>query len=406
MPERIVVIGMDGSTPAGGAAAQAALTTADLVVGSRRHLLAAGPFEARTLVLDAELPAALEIIAEERQLVCVLASGDPGFFGIVRPLAERFGAERLEVHPAASSVAIAFARLGIPWDDAVVVTAHGRSLEAAVRRLLGASKAAILVSPENSPEALGKALVAAGGDEGKVHVCSRLGTPQESIATTDLQGLAQGCWDPLSVVVLLRAAPIASTPSLAWGLGEDLFAHRAGMITKGEVRAVVLSKLELPARGVLWDIGAGSGSVAIEVAGLSPGLNVYAVERDAKSVACIRRNAEAHSVRVRIVQGEAPAACVDLPDPDRIFVGGGGINVLEAALGRMRPGGRAVATYAAMDRATEAWFKLGNLVQLGVARGKPLDDGSLRLEANNPVFVAWGQSQIPGHDRSAESDRD
>jgi precorrin-6Y C5,15-methyltransferase (decarboxylating) len=208
---------------------------------------------------------------------------------------------------------------------------------------------------------------------------------------TDLAGLAAGTFDPKSVVVL-RAAGCdgPATPTLAWGRPESAYAHRAGMITKAETRAVCLAKLALPATGVLWDVGAGSGSVAIEAAGLAPGLQVIAVEVGPEDAARIEANARTHGVAVEVVTGRAPAALADLPDPDRVFVGGGGLEVLDAALARLRPGGVVVATYALVDRAAEAWRRLGNLVQLSVARGVPVTDLGVRLAAENPVFVAWG----------------
>ena len=219
-------------------------------------------------------------------------------------------------------------------------------------------------------------------------VCSRLGTSEESLAEVDLAGLAAGTWDPVSVVVLLDA--VETAPVLAWGAPEQEFAHRDGMITKAEVRAVALGKLGLPPAGVLWDVGAGSGSVAVECAGLSPGLRVIAVDRDVERV---RANAVAHGVRVEAVEGEAPAVLDGLPDPDRAFVGGGGLDVLDAVLARLVPGGRVVAAFAALDRAAAAAQRLGHLVQVGVSRGAVLPDGGVRLAAENPVFVAWGPDE-------------
>jgi len=380
---------MDGGRPVSSVAAREALAEADLVVGGQRHLEAAAGGRRRT-VLGADVEAALDEIGREEGTVCVLASGDPGFFGVVRPLAARFGADRLEVHPAPSSVATAFARLGLPWDDACILSAHGRPLQAVVDRLERAGKAAVLVSPANPPEALGRALLAHGITERRVHVCSRLGLPDERVVATDLPGLAEGSWDPLSVVVLRRDDGVADSPTLAWGLPEEAFEHTPGMITKSEVRAVVLGKLELPAEGVLWDVGAGSGSVAVEAARLQPGLEVHAVERDAQSAARVRRNADAHGVTLHLVEATAPPALAVLPDPDRVFVGGGGTEGLAEVLSRLRPHGRVVATYAALERAAHAAAALGNLVQVGVARGERLPDGGLRLAARNPVFVVWG----------------
>jgi precorrin-6Y C5,15-methyltransferase (decarboxylating) len=382
--ERIVVVGMLGGRPA------VALPRADLVVGGRRLLEAAAPTGVRTVAVEADVSAVLDEIAAEPGVVVVLASGDPGFFGIGRQLAARFGAERLEVHPAPTSVALAFARLGVPWDDAAVVSGHGRPLDDAAAVAARTPKVAVLVSPAVPPESLGKELLARGAPHGFVAVCTRLGRPDESVTRTDLAGLAAGTFDPLSVVVLLLEDPAAGPRTLAWGVPDDGYAHRAGMVTKAEVRAVALGKLDLPPAGVLWDVGAGSGSVAVECARLAPGLLVLAVERRADDCARIAANAARHGARVAVTQGEAPAAFAGLPDPDRVFVGGGGIEVLDAAVDRLRPGGRVVAAFAALDRAAAAADRLGSLVQVGVSRGRRLPDGGLRLEAENPVFVVWG----------------
>ncbi|MFP5319999.1 MAG: precorrin-6y C5,15-methyltransferase (decarboxylating) subunit CbiE [Acidimicrobiia bacterium] len=390
----VSIVGLQGGQWFG-AAAEDALRSADVVAGSDRHLAALPAWAEAERVAMATVDELLGRAASERRdgrRACLLASGDPGFFGLVRLAAQRLGGGALEVHPAPSSVSLAFARLGCSWDDATVVSAHGRPLDEAVPVALACAKAAVLTSPDSPPEALGMALVAAGCGPRTVAVCSRLGEPAEAVAQTDLDGLAAGTFDPLSVVVLRAPAP--SVPTLAWGAPETAFAHRDGMVTKAEVRAVALGKLALPPAGVLWDVGAGSGSVAVECARLAPGLAVYAVERRAGDVARLRLNA-ASAPSVRVVDGEAPTALAGLPDPDRAFVGGGGIGVLDAALARLRPGGVVVATYASLDRATEAARRLGSLVQVSVSRGVPVGpDGarSLRLSAENPVFVCWGPS--------------
>ncbi len=392
MAERITVVGLPGAGP---------LPAARLFVGGRRLLEQAGLGPgAPTVVIGGDLDPVLAAIDAEPGPVCVLASGDPGFFGIVRSLAARFGPGALDVRPAPSSVSLAFARLGLPWDDAVVVTAHGRPLAEAVGAVAGAAKAAVLVSPDAPPEALGKELLAVGAGPCDVAVCSRLGLDGESVTRTDLAGLAGGSWDPLSVVVLVRgdAVPPAAgltwgAPSRAWARPEEAFGHRAGMITKPEVRAAVLGRLQLPPTGVLWDIGAGSGSVGIEAALLCPGLRVLAVERRPDDVARIGANAAALGAVVTAVGGEAPAALTGLPDPDRAFVGGGGVAVLDAVIDRLRPGGQVVATFAAVDRAAAAADRLGHLSQIAVSRGERLPDGGWRLAADNPVFVCWGPGQ-------------
>lgn len=391
-PERIVVIGLHGDDDSHlPKRARLAIEQAQLVVGGRRHLAAFAAGAPNTAVIAADVGGVLDQIDAVDGAVAVLASGDPGFFGIVRPLAERFGPHRLDVHPAASSVALAFARLGLSWDDALVVSAHGRRLDEAVTAAFRHPKVAVLISPDNSASLLGQALLAAGSPPRAVAVCSRLGLDAEQVVQTDLGGLAEGTWDPLSVVVLMaEGPPVPDRKTLAWGLPEALFTHRAGMVTKAEVRAVALGKLDLPPDGVLWDVGAGSGSVAIECARLAPGLDVHAVEREPEDVDRIATNAREFGVRIRIHAAEAPAALGDLPDPDRVFVGGGGLTVLEACLGRLRAGGQIVAMFAAMDRAIVAAERLGSLTQVSVARSRPLPGGGLRLAAENPVFVVWG----------------
>lgn len=410
MPERITVVGLHGSAEASlSPAGRSALHAADLLVAGRRHLEAIGPVPARTVAIGDDVPRVLDAIAGEPGAVCVVASGDPGFFGILRPIVERFGTDHLTVHPAPSSVALAFASVGLPWDDALVVSAHGRPLGQAARAATSAAKVAVLTSPASPPEALGAELLALGARHARAVVCSRLGLADEQVRETDLAGLAGGTWDPLSVVLLLGADAAAGRPTLcwgppspscdpslangplrSWGLPDEEFDHRAGMVTKSEVRAVALGKLGLPRSGVLWDVGAGSGSVAIEAARLSSSLEIVAIEQVPDDAGRIRANALRHGVVVRVIEGVAPHVFEGLADPDRVFVGGGGLAVLEQVLERLRPGGRVVATYTALDRAVRAAERLGELVQLSAARGERLPDGGLRLAAENPVFVVWG----------------
>ena len=394
MTARVAVVGLHGGQWYGRGAGDA-LHAADVLVGSaRQHQdLATAGLCGEQVELWGPLDAVVELCVARAAVgarVCVLAAGDPGFFGIVRVLAARLGSRALDVHPAPSSVSLAFARVGVPWDDAVVASCHGRPLERTVAPVVSARKAAVLVSPASPPEALGTALVAAGCAPRDVWVCSHLGDPEERVTATDLSGLAAGTFDPFSVVVLVApGAAIGDDAQVAWGRDEAMFSHTAGMITKAEVRAVALGKLGLPLAGVLWDVGAGSGSVAVEAALLAPGLRVFAIERDA--AACERIRANACGTGVVVVEGSAPDVLDGLPAPDRAFVGGGGPPVLDAVYDRLRPGGRVVATSAVLAHATHAARRLGALVQVAVSRAVPIGaDGELRLAAENPVFVAWG----------------
>jgi precorrin-6Y C5,15-methyltransferase (decarboxylating) len=387
----IAVVGLHGGQ-CFGRDAEAALAHADVLIGAPRHLDGLSPQPAgERIPLQGPLDEVLDLAAARSasgQRVCLLAAGDPGFFGLVRLASARLGATRLAVHPAPSSVALAFARLGASWDDAIVVSAHGRPLGPAVAAVAGHAKVAVLVSPDQPPEALGRALMEAGCGPRSIAVCSRIGEADEAIVHCDVAGLATGSFPPLSVVVA-RAPDASQGMGLSFGADDDRYAHRQGMITKAEVRAIVLGKLTLPAVGVLWDLGAGSGSVGIECARVAPGLRVFAVERRADDVERLRANSAGTGVTV--VEGEAPDILAALPDPDRVFVGGGGLDVLDAALLRLRPGGVVAATYAAVDRASAAWVRLGHLVQVAINRGVVVGtDGAVRLQAENPVFVCWG----------------
>lgn len=393
----VSVVGLVGGEVFG-AEAGLAIANADVVVGSgrQRAALAAGPHrlcsEPEMIDLAGPLDDVIDHIERRRSLgqrVCVLASGDPGFFGIVRVLARRLGPAALRIRPAPSSVALAFAQAGTNWDDATVISAHGRPLSLAVSAVRRSTKAAVLTDPVNSPQALGRALCEQGIARDVVLV-SRIGEPDQRSVRTDVPGLAAGDFDPLSVVVLLSSEGAETGPSIAWGLPERAFAHRDGMITKAEVRAVVLGKLCLPATGVLWDVGAGSGSVGIEASAVVPALEVWAIERDSSDATRIEQNATDHQVDLRVVVGSAPDALVGLPDPDRVFIGGGGIDVLDACLDRLRPGGTVVATYVLLDRAIGAHARLGNLIQVRVDRCVALGTSGVRMEPMNPVFVAWG----------------
>jgi precorrin-6Y C5,15-methyltransferase (decarboxylating) len=391
----LTIVGVHGGEWYGRRAGEA-VAAAEVIVGSARHLEAVGETVAPKLAYRtlAELLDAVDARLADGDAVCVLASGDPGFFGAARVLAARYGPALQGIHPAPSSVALAFARAGLPWDDAVVVSAHGRDLDAGLPAVRAAAKAAVLTSPANPPEAVGRALAGAGLPT--VWVASRLGQADESVVRTDLAGLTAGGWDPLSVVIV-ASTPVAERAALTWGYGRPVaaFEHRAGMITKPEVRAVVLGKLELHPSATLWDVGAGSGSVAVEAARSVPGLRAWAVERRADD--CDRIRANAVDLPVTVVAGEAPRALEALPVPDRAFVGGGGLDVLDAVRARVGVDGVVVATFAALDRAAAAGARLGNLVQVAVSRATPIGPGAaLRLVADNPVFVAWGTGTDAG----------
>ncbi|MEV7792275.1 precorrin-6y C5,15-methyltransferase (decarboxylating) subunit CbiE [Streptomyces sp. NPDC087512] len=378
---------------------------AGLVVGGRRHLDAVRlPKGAERVVLGALAPA-LDTVARyvaEGRPVLVLASGDPGFFGIVRALAERFGPELLDVRPGVSSVAAAFARAGLPWDDAVVASAHGRELRTAVNLCRAHPKVAVLTGPGAGPAELGAALA---GDARVLVVASALGCAAERVErVTPAEAAARDWGTAVSVVLCLDEAralgPVRSVAGprpgpAGWALDEAAFAHRDSMITKFEVRALALARLGPRPGDLVWDVGAGSGSVAVECARL--GAAVTAVEKTPDGAGRVRANAAAHGVDVRVVHGTAPAALSGLDDPDAVFVGGGGRELPEIVSACARRARRTVVVaMAALDRvpaARESLLGAGlecDGVLLQSSRLAPLPGDVTRLAATNPVFLLWG----------------
>ncbi|MDX3450667.1 precorrin-6y C5,15-methyltransferase (decarboxylating) subunit CbiE [Streptomyces sp. ME02-8801-2C] len=409
----ITVIGTGTGAPLAPDAA-AVVAGAALVVGGRRHLAAvsgAMAEGAERVVLGALAPAldtVEEYVVKELPVV-VLASGDPGFFGIVRALAERFGAGRLDVRPGVSSVATAFARLGLTWDDAVIVSAHGRALRTAVNVCRARPKVAVLTGPGAGPAELGAALA----DEPRARVlvvASALGDPdlERVERVTPAEAAARDWGDAVSVVLCLdEARALAPAPVTVgggftgpaqWALVEGEFAHRDSMITKLEVRALALARLGPRLGDLVWDVGAGSGSVAVECARL--GAAVVAVEKTADGAERVRANAAAHGIDVRVVEGVAPGdlpAASELDDPDAVFIGGGG-RELPAIVAACAPRARrtVVVAMAALDRVPavrEALTGAGldcDGVLLQSSRLAPLPGEVTRLAATNPVFLLWG----------------
>ncbi|MEU1406105.1 precorrin-6y C5,15-methyltransferase (decarboxylating) subunit CbiE [Streptomyces sp. NPDC005728] len=397
----ITVIG----TGTGAPVPEDVLAGAALVVGGRRHLDAVRLPEGAERIVLGPLAPALETIGEyvgKELPVFVLASGDPGFFGIVRVLAERFGSGRLDVRPGVSSVATAFARAGLPWDDAVVVSAHGRDLRTAVNVCRAHPKVAVLTGPGAGPAELGAAL----GDGRVLLVASALGDPERERVerVTPAEAAAKDWGTAVSVVLCLDEAralgavrTVAGVPARPdrWALDESEFAHRDSMITKFEVRALALARLGPRLGDLVWDVGAGSGSVAVECARL--GAAVVAVEKAPDGVERIHANARAHGVDVRVVHGSAPDVLDELDDPDAVFVGGGG-RELPAVVGACARRARrtVVVAMAALDRvpaAREALTRAGftcDGVLLQSSRLAPLPGDVTRLAATNPVFLLWG----------------
>ncbi|WP_406263161.1 precorrin-6y C5,15-methyltransferase (decarboxylating) subunit CbiE [Actinacidiphila glaucinigra] len=388
MADRVTVIGWDGSPP--GEAARAALSAATLVAGTRHHLaLPFVPEDAERIVLGS-IDLAARRIARHRGTAVVLADGDPGFFGVVRALrTPEYGLE-VEVVPGVTSVAQAFARAGMPWDDARVVVAHTRTLRRAVNVCRAHPKVAVLTAPGAGPAELALLL----GDEHRTFViCEALGTEHEQVTVLTSDKVADHTWRDPNVVLVVGAAPAAAPapvpvpvpaqsgwlaggdPATAdrvrgWALPSERYVPGDG---PAHLRALQLARLGPRAGDLLWDIGAGGGAVAVEAARF--GAAVIAVEADAAACERVEDTARDFGVQVRVVHGRAPHVLEDLPEPDIVRIGGGGPEVVAACAAR-RPE-RIAASAANRDEAeavSRALDEGGYTVECALLQAVELDD--------------------------------
>jgi precorrin-6Y C5,15-methyltransferase (decarboxylating) len=364
--------GVEGLSPA----ARGLIGAAEIVFGGRRHLGLAAP-----LIRGAARPwpspfdgAPEEVRRHRGRQVCVLASGDPFQYGVGAALARLIDACEMIVVPAPSAFSLAAARLGWSLPQTVLLSGHGRTLDLVRPHLQPGARILALTSDGEGPGLLAKLLAESGFGASRLTILEWLGGPRERIRSTTAAGFEFGTAGALNTVAIeVEAAPGARVLCLMAGLADNLFEHD-GQITKREVRAVTLSSLA-PKRGeLLWDIGAGSGSVAIEWMLADPAMRAIAIERRADRAARIRRNAAAFGVPdLELVERAAPDALAALPSPDAVFVGGGASSgTLDAASRALRRGGRLVVNAVTLE--TEALLLArhaalsGELVRVAISR--------------------------------------
>ena len=414
----IDVIGTDAGAPASLPAPQQALLRAAAVIAAPQRLQAALQNwlgDAKPELLSSDDPRALVDSMQSRaadQAVVVLASGDPLWFGLGRILCDRIGAERLRFHPAPTSLQLAFSRIGRPWQDADWVSLHGRDPEILASTLQKRPAAlAVLTDPNQGGAGTVQQMLRSSGLEASTDLwlCENLGHPDERVQLiapgtalpTDLQ--------PLLIALLIAREPAAPDPQQLplFGLDDGLYLQHSdhpGLMTKREVRIQLLAELALPPQGVLWDLGAGTGSVGLEALRLRPGLQLLAVERRAGGAQLIQRNAQRLGVSPATVL-EADATTVlngglpsQLSQPDRVLLGGGGAQrerLLQEVLTRLRSGGVVVIPLASIEALANVRPLLENaglavrVQQLQAWRGQPLGDGT-RLAPMNPTLIVTG----------------
>ncbi len=366
-PVHVVGIGLNGAVGLTDTVRQV-VEQATLLVGSDRHLGYFPNHPSSRLVLGNFTQAIREIrtqlaTGDPNGCIVVLVSGDPLFFGLGRLLLEELPREQLTFHPHVSSVQLAFNRIKVPWQDARVISAHGRSLDELTQALQqSVDKIAVLTDKTNTPSAIAHLVQALDvSSRYEFWVCENLGGSEEQVQCFSVDALLKETFAPLNVVVLLRQSNPADQPldvdSLPMlGLPDKTFASfsdRPNLMTKREVRLLILGELALQPKQIVWDIGAGTGSVSIEIARLSETSLVYAIEKTAIGYSLIEQNCQRLQVKnVVSLHGSAPDILQELPAPDRIFIGGSGGNlsaILDTCNTRLATSGVVVLAFATLE---------------------------------------------------------
>lgn len=427
--EKCRVIGvLDDGAASLGRSALTHIQQAQLVIGGARTLQLLAEHIAPS-ARQCDLTGALSQVAEwiraaqaDGQRVVVLATGDPLCHGIAPYLAQHLCLDALEILPNLSTLQLACARVGLAWQDARIVSVHAadagewqrgappsHGLYALAQALRAEQRLLLLTSPANCPDRIARLLLAEGlGSDFHMAVAEDLLQPDEQVhAQLSPTEAASMRFAELNVVLLWRTRP--RPQPVRFGLADSAFEQRQpekGLITKQEVRAVSLARLQLHADSVVWDIGAGSGSVGLEAARLCPQGHVFAIEKNEADHAIARRNHAAFGVSNYTLQhGKAPEGLEDWPDPDAVFIGGSGgelAGLIEQVLRRLRPGGRLVMNFVTLENlatATQALQQLNadwDVLQLQAARSRPILHMH-RMAAENPVWLVCAGVGPMGH---------
>ncbi len=400
--------GLDGLSPT----ARQIVDRADLVVGTPRLLELAATEKSRQLVVGSDLDsAAAQIAAAADKRIVVLASGDPLFYGVARFFCDKLGKDRFDVVPHVSSMQLAFARVKESWEDAYLANLYKGPVDRVFDAIRVAEKVGLFTSDELTPAKIARELLDRRITYFRAYVCENLGSRDERVTHGELSDIAAQEFSPLNVMILVRKpnVPDKETDGQAlrmFGNSDDVFLQsrpKHGLLTPAEVRCIALAQMNLRRDSVVWDIGAGSGSVAIEAAQLADAGKVFAIEMDVDDHQLILSNATRFGVtNLDAVLGRAPEAWGNLPNPDSVFVGGSGRTVkriVELAFERIKPGGRIVASVgsienlAALNETLSARTADAQVWMINVARGTYQLE-RVRFEAINPSFVVAATKPI------------
>ncbi|MEE4358036.1 MAG: precorrin-6y C5,15-methyltransferase (decarboxylating) subunit CbiE [Desulfococcaceae bacterium] len=403
----VSVIGMGLSPKDLTAAHWEKIRSADILMGGKRHLSYFEDFPGQKKEIDKNLKELTEFIRENmfRMKIAVLASGDPLYYGIGSYLIKMLGPESVRIYPNISSVSAAFARIKTSWQDARLLSMHGKYDEDELLSVLKEEKKiALLTDPRHSPAWLARFLMEKRMKDFRICVLEQLGMDGEQVQWYSPEEAAEKEFAEPNLVILLKDGNAESRETeLFFGMPDENFEHQKGLITKAEVRAVTLSKLRLSSPDlVLWDLGAGSGSVSVEASFLLPKGKIYALEQHPERIAQIRQNKERfRAYQVEVVQAVLPEGLETLPGPDRIFIGGGGKNlenIIRISSRYIREKGIMVINTVLLQNIQTASDTLADcgfsteIVQIQISSGRPMPWGR-RLAAQNPVWIISGFRQ-------------
>ena len=406
LPRKVHVVGISDDGLQGlTSTARERVAAADLVIGEAELLKLLDETAAEKWDPNGELDEVVDRISQQQdQEIVILASGDPLFYGMARYLCERLGKERFEVLPHVSSMQMAFARVKESWDEAFLTNLANQSVEVVVERIRTAEKVGIFTTEESPPEVVAKECLNRKIDYFIAYVCENLGSPDERVTFGELAEIAEQTFGALNVLILVRKPDVPDRPvemvgRRLFGNPDEMFLQsqpKRGLLTPAEVRSVALAELDLGPNSVFWDVGAGSGSIAVEASQIAQGGRVFAIEMDPEDYSLIAANAERFGVQnLTPVLGKAPEVWQELPDPDAVFVGGTGRQVSlisQQALQRLRPGGRLVVNVNSVDNVNAVWASLKNgggdvkSWMFNLSRGAEQLE-QLRFESLNPTFL-------------------
>jgi len=381
------------------------INCADILVGGKRHLGFFQNSTAEKKQITKNLKEIIHYIKKHmyKKTIVVLASGDPLYFGIGSLLVKSLGHEHVCIYPNITTVAAAFSRIKEPWHDAHVISLHGRSdTKSLMDAISRHDKIAVYTDSSNNPAMIAKLLADNNIDNYHMCVFEQLGTEHERIRWFDLS--ENFCMDFLepNMVVLKRVHKTKKQSECFFGMDDRLFNHENGLITKAEVRAVTLSKLFLNNKDlILWDLGAGSGSVAIEASLFITNGTIYAVEKNKERINQIKNNTNRfHAHNIKIIHATIPEGLEKLPLPDRIFIGGGGRDlkkIIQLSCGVLKKKGIVVINTVLIQNVETALTTLTHLgfktdtVQVQINKGRDMPWGT-RLESLNPVWIISGRN--------------